>query len=95
MHPMVVVHVQQIEEPRAGQTQAHKAEQWATTLKGAGTDIVTIAVGNFGTHGMQFIDTISSLPSSKYVFNPSTWDELPSLLQSIIASICPPSPPSP
>jgi hypothetical protein len=62
----------------------------ATALKSAGVTVVTIAVGDFGTYGTQFIDDISSTPSSKYVFNPSTWKDLPSLIQSILDSICPP-----
>jgi hypothetical protein len=52
--------------------------------------VVTIAVGDFGTYGTQFINDISSTPSSKYVFNPSTWKDLPSLIQTILDSICPP-----
>ncbi len=62
----------------------------ATTLKGEGVTVVTIAVGDFGSYGTQFIDDISSTPSSKYVFNPSTWKDLPQLIQSILDSICPP-----
>merc|ERR1712048_622323 len=52
--------------------QATKAQQWAQTLKSDGAVIISIAVGDFGTRGLQFIDQISSTPSSRYVFNPDS-----------------------
>ena len=80
-----------IADPVPDKAQAAKARQMATTLKGEGVTVVTIAVGDFGTYGTQFIEDISSTPASKYVFNPSTWKDLPQLIQSILDSICPPS----
>merc|ERR1712019_18654 len=75
----------------AKRVQAAKAQKMAAALKADGADIISIAVGDFGQHGLQFIEDISSSPSSKYVFNPSSWEKLPDLINSIIASVCPPS----
>lgn len=79
-----------VADPVPDKAQAAKARQFATTLKSNGVTVVTIAVVDFGTYGTQFIDDISSTPSSKYVFNPSTWKDLPALIQSL-DTICPPT----
>lgn len=79
-----------IPDPVPSKTQSSKAIQWATSMKNNGVTIVTIAVGDFGTNGVAFVNKISSAPSSRYVFNPSTWKDLPQLIQNILDSICPP-----
>lgn len=77
-------------DPVPDATQAAKAVQQAKALKATGVEIISIAVGEFDGEGIKFIDQISSTPSSKYVFNPSSWEKLPDILADIINSICPP-----
>merc|ERR1712096_359883 len=78
-----------IPNPVPSTTQAKKARTWAKTLKSQAVTVVTIAVGAFGQYGQQFINDISSAPASKYVFNPSSWNDLPQLIKTILANICP------
>lgn len=88
--PATVLQCDTDKNPIPDPTQATKARKWAATLKADGADIISIAVGDLGANGLPFIDDISSAPASKYVFNPSTWEQLPALINSIISSICPP-----
>jgi len=80
-----------IPNPIPDLTQASKATQFATAMMGEGVTMVTIAVGDFAGAGTKFIHSISSKPAEKYVFNPSSWQDLPALIQNILDSICPPS----
>eukprot|EP01062_Namystynia_karyoxenos_P016482 TRINITY_DN16017_c0_g1_i1.p1 TRINITY_DN16017_c0_g1~~TRINITY_DN16017_c0_g1_i1.p1 ORF type:complete len:582 (+),score=153.05 TRINITY_DN16017_c0_g1_i1:78-1748(+) len=78
--------------PTPDPTQAAEARKEAQDMKARGVRILSIAVGNFEGKGIQFIDDISSAPASKYVFNPSSWDKMPALLNKILNDICPPKP---
>jgi len=69
--------------------QALKAQQQSGVLQSKGVKVASVAVGNFGSNGISFIHSISSQPLNKYVFNPSSWKELPALINDIVASICP------
>merc|ERR1711976_350543 len=80
-----------IPNPVPSVLQSSKAKQWADNLKNdQKVTIATIAVGTFGALGTAFVDGISSSPPSKYVFNPSSWDQLPKLIAELLGNICPP-----
>eukprot|EP01065_Artemidia_motanka_P022761 TRINITY_DN2695_c0_g1_i1.p1 TRINITY_DN2695_c0_g1~~TRINITY_DN2695_c0_g1_i1.p1 ORF type:complete len:579 (+),score=213.78 TRINITY_DN2695_c0_g1_i1:84-1820(+) len=66
--------------------QSNKAKEVAKELKQDGADIFGVAVGQFD---INFLEDIASSPSSKYVLNPRSWQELPAMLHKIIDTICP------
>eukprot|EP01062_Namystynia_karyoxenos_P058228 TRINITY_DN496_c1_g1_i2.p2 TRINITY_DN496_c1_g1~~TRINITY_DN496_c1_g1_i2.p2 ORF type:complete len:522 (+),score=173.48 TRINITY_DN496_c1_g1_i2:93-1568(+) len=78
-------------DPVPDPTQGKKAIDQAAALKDRGVTITSVAVGNFGSQGMGFINAVSSQPPAKYVFNPQTWGALPALIRQIVQSLCPPS----
>merc|ERR1712070_5159 len=77
------------DNPVPDPAQALKAQQQSGVLQSKGVKVASVAVGNFGNNGISFIHSISSQPLNKYVFNPSSWKELPALINDIVASICP------
>lgn len=77
-------------DPQPEPVQAQKAITTSAAMKDSGVVVVGIAVGDFGQRGTSFMEGVVSAPSSKYLFNPSSWSQLPALVQGIVDSICPP-----